>query len=338
MMAERTFDLVSMGRSSIDLYSGQIGAPFERIESFDAFVGGCPTNVAVATARLGLQTALLTGLGADPVGDFILDFLKRENVDTRFSPRKPEHRTSAVVLGIEPPDKFPLVYYRQGCADIELTIDDAEAAPLTDAAGLLISGTGLSQEPSRSATMYAARKAHDHGATVYLDLDFRADQWHDPRAYGVVIRSVLPSVDVIIGSEEEVKASAVRDASQVEIRHSQISDPVIHGDLPSAIDTLLADAAGVLVLKRGQAGSSVYQQDGSVIDADPFEVKILNILGAGDAYAGGLIAGRTRGWDWHKALRLANATGAIVVTKQGCANFMPTEQEALDFIESQGGF
>ena len=153
------YDLISMGRSSIDLYSGQVGAPFEQIQSFDAFVGGCPTNVAVATARLGLKTALLTGLGADPVGDFLLNFLQGENIDTRYSPRKPHHRTSAVVLGIEPPDKFPLVYYRDGCADIELTIDDVDAAALTDTGALFISGTGLSKEPSRSATMYAARKA-----------------------------------------------------------------------------------------------------------------------------------------------------------------------------------
>ena len=337
-MADKTYDLVSMGRSSIDLYSANIGAPFEQITSFDAFVGGCPTNVAVATTRLGIKAAVLTGLGADPVGDFILSFLEREKVETRYSPRKPDHRTSAVVLGLEPPDKFPLVYYRDGCADIELTIDDAEAAPLTDTKALFISGTGLSKEPSRSATMYAARKARDHGATVYLDLDFRANQWHDARAFGVVIRSVLPLIDVVIGSEDEVKASAVSDVSQVEILHSQISDPKIHGDLQAAVAALLADGSGALVLKRGQQGSSVYLPDGTLVEADPFEVEVLNILGAGDAYAGGLIAGRTNGWDWHRSLRLANATGAIVVTKQGCANFMPTEQEAFEFIESQGGF
>lgn len=337
-MADKTYDLVSMGRSSIDLYSADIGAPFEQITSFDAFVGGCPTNVSVATTRLGTKTAVLTGLGADPVGDFILNFLQRENVEIRYSPRKPNHRTSAVVLGIEPPDKFPLVYYREGCADIELTIDDADAAPLADTKALFISGTGLSKEPSRSATMYAARKARDNGAIVYLDLDFRADQWHDARAFGVVIRSVLPLVDVTIGSEDEVKASAVSDASQVEILHSQISDPRIHGDLKAAVAALLSDGAGALVLKRGQQGSTVYLPDGTVVEADPFAVEVLNILGAGDAYAGGLIAGRTRGWDWHRSLRLANATGAIVVTKPGCANFMPTDREALDFIESQGGF
>jgi 5-dehydro-2-deoxygluconokinase len=337
-MTEKTYDLVSMGRSSIDLYSADVGAAFVDITKFDAFVGGCPTNVAVAATRQGLRTALVTGLGPDPVGDFLVNFLLQEGVEMDFSPRKPGKRTSAVVLGIEPPDRFPLVYYREGCADIELTIDDAQAAPLTDTRALLISGTGLSREPSRSATMYAAEKAHAHGATVYLDIDFRADQWHDPRAFGVVIRSTMPWVDVVIGSEDEIKASAVTDAAQVVIEHSQISDPRIEGDLKRAIETVLASGSGALVLKRGQEGAAVYLPDGEVIEAAPFQVDVLNILGAGDAFAGGLISARTRGLDWQRSLRTANANGAIVVTRPGCANFMPTEEETLAFVQSKGGF
>jgi 5-dehydro-2-deoxygluconokinase len=337
-MQEKTYDLVSMGRSSIDLYSADVGSPFVDITKFDAFVGGCPTNVAVAAARQGLRTALVTGLGPDPVGDFLENFLLKEGVDMNYSPRKPGKRTSAVVLGIEPPDRFPLVYYREGCADIELTIDDVQAAPLSDTRALLISGTGLSREPSRSATMFAAEQARAHGAIVYLDIDFRADQWHDPRAFGVVIRSALPWIDVVIGSEEEIKASAVTEASQVVIEHSQISDPKIDGDLKSAIETVLTAGSGSLVLKRGQEGATVYLPDGEVIEAAPFQVEVLNILGAGDAFAGGLISARTRGLDWYQSLRTANANGAIVVTKSGCANFMPNEKETHAFIQSQGGF
>src|SRR5215469_7395109 len=116
----RTYDVLSMGRSSIDLYSNDIGAPFEEITSFAAFVGGCPTNISVGTRRLGLRTALLTAVGEDQVGKFILHFLRREGVETRFIPRKSGRRSSAVVLGIEPPDRFPLTYYRENCADIEL--------------------------------------------------------------------------------------------------------------------------------------------------------------------------------------------------------------------------
>ena len=128
----RMYDSLHMGRSSIDLYANQVGVPFTKIESFAAYVGGSPTNISVGARRLGLKTALVTGLGEDPVGDFILEFLQTEGVETRFSPRKPGHRTSAVALGIEPPDRFPMVYYRENCADIQLSIDDVLAAPIAD--------------------------------------------------------------------------------------------------------------------------------------------------------------------------------------------------------------
>src|SRR5262249_54495854 len=128
----KTYDLLCMGRSSIDLYSNDVGAPFVDITSFAAYVGGSPTNISVGANRLGLRVALLTAVGQDPVGDFILHFLNKEGVITQFIPRKPDNRTSAVVLGIEPPNKFPLVYYRDNCADINLNIDDVLAAPVTD--------------------------------------------------------------------------------------------------------------------------------------------------------------------------------------------------------------
>src|SRR5512136_73872 len=137
----KSYDVLSMGRSSIDLYSNDVGAPFVEITSFAAYVGGCPTNISVGARRLGLNSAVLTAVGNDPVGDFILRFLQHEGVETRFVPRKPGRRTSAVVLGIEPPDRFPLTYYRDNCADIEMTIDDVLSAPVDDCRVLVISGT-----------------------------------------------------------------------------------------------------------------------------------------------------------------------------------------------------
>src|SRR5438874_8975794 len=198
----KSYDLIAMGRSSIDLYSNDIGAPFEEITSFAAYVGGCPTNISVGLRRLGMRPALLTAVGDDQVGNFILHFLRREEVETQFIPRKPGHRSSAVILGIEPPDKFPLVYYRDNCADIELTIEDVLAAPIAESRMLLISGTGLSREPSRSATILAAERARASGTKVVLDLDFRPDQWHDARAFGATIRSVLRLIDVVLGTAD----------------------------------------------------------------------------------------------------------------------------------------
>jgi 5-dehydro-2-deoxygluconokinase len=342
-MTQKTFDLITMGRSSIDLYSNDIGAPFDEITTFGAFVGGCPTNVAVGASRLGLKTALLTAVGEDPVGDFVLNFLRKESIDVNALPRKAGKRTSAVILGIEPPDKFPLVYYRDNCADIELTIDDVEHARVGNARALLVSGTGLSSEPSRSATIFAMEEARANGTTVFLDFDFRADQWNKPpvsdvRAYGVTLRSIMHLVDIAIATEEEIKAAIVRDASQVSVRHSQISAPSVQGDLQDAIEQITRSGPEALILKRGADGSSIYLRDGAVLDALPFAIDVVNVLGAGDAFASGFIYGYLNGWDWKKSATMGNATGAIVVTRQGCANFMPYANEVFEFVESRGGF
>lgn len=337
-----TYDTLHMGRSGIDLYANEVGAPFEQIQSFAAYVGGSPTNISVGAQRLGLNTALLTGLGQDPVGDFLLHFLNQEGVEMRYSPRKPGHRTSAVILGIEPPDKFPLVYYRDNCADIELTIDDVLAAPVTDAKIFQFAGTNLSREPSRSATMFAAELAQLAGAEVVLDIDFRPDQWHDPRAFGVAIRAVLSAVDIVIGTEDEINAAMLRDAGQMRLTHSQVSDTRVSGDVEAAIATILALGPQAVLQKVGAAGVTVHvrQADGIVdkIEAPGFPVEVTNILGAGDAFAAGFLYGRVRGWDWYKAARLGNACGAIVVMAHGCANFMPTLDEVMTFVAERGGF
>lgn len=339
---DKTYDVLSMGRSSIDLYSNDIGAPFEEITSFAAFVGGCPTNISVGTCRLRLRPALLTAVGDDQVGNFILHFLQREGVETRFIPRKAGRRSSAMVLGIEPPDRFPLTYYRDNCADIALTIDDVLAAPVADSRTLLISGTGLSQEPSRSATLFAAETARAAGTTVVLDIDFRPDQWHDHRAFGVVLRSALRLVDIVLGTEDEINAAMLTDPNQVNLTHSQVSDARVSGDVQAAIQALLALGPRVLVQKQGASGTTVHlAEDGNdtrQIEVPGFPVEVRNILGAGDAFASGILYGFVQGWDWYKTVRLANACGAILVTQHGCANFMPTYDEVMTFIQDHGGF
>lgn len=340
--ASRLYDVIAMGRSSIDLYSNDIGAPFVEITSFAAYVGGCPTNISVGTQRLGLRPALLTAVGDDQVGDFILHFLQNEGVETRFIPRKPGHRTSAVVLGIEPPDRFPLTYYRDNCADIELNIDDVLATPIAGSQALLITGTGLSKEPSRSATLFAAETAQQAGVPVMLDIDFRPDQWHDPRAFGVTLRSALRLVDIVVGTEDEINAAMLTDPSQVSLSHSQVSDARVSGDINAAIQALLSLGPRVLAQKRGAAGTTVHLvSNGSPatqIEVPGFPVEVENILGAGDAFASGFLYGFVSGWDWYKTARLGNACGAILVTKPGCANFMPTYDEVMTFIQNHGGF
>ncbi|MFM2031444.1 MAG: 5-dehydro-2-deoxygluconokinase IolC [Chloroflexota bacterium] len=335
----RTYDLLAMGRSSIDLYANDVGAAFVDIKSFAAYVGGCPTNISVAAQRLGSKTALLTAVGADQVGDFIVHFCDAEGIETRYTPRKPGHRSSAVVLGIEPPNKFPLTYYRDNCADIELTIDDVLASPIADAQYLLVSGTGFCKEPSRSATLFACEYARRHGTSVVLDIDFRPDQWHDPRAFGVTLRAALRTVDIVLGTEDEINAMMMGENATVTLTHSQISDARVSGDVDAAIDTILAMGPQVLFQKRGADGSRVHVVTPAGIDrvdAAGFPVSVYNILGAGDAYAGGVIHGLAHGWSYQRSARLGNACGAIVVTKHGCANFMPTMREIEAFMGLHG--
>jgi 5-dehydro-2-deoxygluconokinase len=338
---EKTYDTLHMGRSSIDLYSNDVGKPFPEITSFAAYVGGSPTNISVGVHRLGLRSALLTGVGEDPVGDFILAFLEREGVETRYIPRKPGHRSSAVVLGIEPPDRFPLVFYRENCADIALTIADVLAAPVADCRVFQFAGTNLSREPSRSATIYAAELAHQVGAEVVLDIDFRPDQWHDPRAFGVAVRSLLRLTDCVIGTEDEINAAMLTDPTQISLTHSQVSDTRVSGDVDVAAATLLTLGPHAVLHKRGAEGVRVHlrEPDGGVtrFDVPGFPVEIANILGAGDAFAAGFLYGHVRGWGWREAARLGNACGAIVVTRHGCANFMPTYDEVMAFVAERGG-
>lgn len=317
----RACDVLAMGRSCIDLYAHEMGVPITAVKSFDAYVGGCPTNVCVGTRRLGLRTALLTAVGDDQVAEFVVDFLRREGIDTRFVASKPGRRTSAVILTIQPPDKFPLTYYRENCADIFLTVDDVAGAPVAESRVLFLSGTGLSREPSHTATVHAAEVARRAGTAVVVDLDYRPDQWSDVRTYGAAVRGLLRSTDLAIGTEEEVRAAAGG-----------------LDDTTTAIAAIAGAGPRHLVVKRGERGATVFGADGSVAEAAPFPVTVMNVLGAGDAFASGLLYAWLQGWDLPRAARFGNATGAIIVTRHACANAMPTLTEVEAFVAERGGW
>lgn len=318
--ASDVLDVLAMGRSCIDLYAHQIGVPITEVTSFDAYVGGCPTNISVGTRRLGLRSALLTAVGDDQVADFVLAFLRREDVDTRFIPRKPGRRTSAVILTILPPDRFPLTFYREGCADRELTCDDVRKAPIERCRTVVLTGTGLSHEPSRSATLFAAEHARAAGRRVFVDIDYRPDQWSSRQEYAALLQSLLRVAELAVGTEEEVRAAADVD------------------ETGEAIARLLACGLGALILKRGGDGAVIHAPSAVPRPVPPFHIDVLNVLGAGDAFASGLLCGLHRGWPLDRAVRMGNATGAIVVTRHGCANFMPTDAEVEAFVREQGGW
>src|SRR5215217_6131379 len=309
----RRYDVLSIGRGSIDLYANEIGVPFTEVKSFAAYVGGCPTNLAVATRRLGLSTALLTAVGDDLVGDFVLSFLDKEGVDTQFAKRKPGRRTSAFLLAIQPPDKFSLVPYRDNCADLEITVDDVQAAPISESNAVFITGTGLSRQPSHDATLFAAQEAKAKGTKVIFDLDFRAELWPDVHEFGNALRAILPFAAVVLGTSDEFEM-AQQDA-----------------------ESMLGAGPEAVVMKRGSKSTLIFSAVNGRHEVPTFEVQVCNVLGAGDAFAGGFIYGYLKGWDFYRAARIGNACGAIIVTRHGCANFMPSEEEVFRFMKERGG-
>jgi 5-dehydro-2-deoxygluconokinase len=332
----RDFDVVHVGRACLDLYSNDIGAPFTDVTSFAAYVGGSPANVCVGARRLGLHVAMLAAIGDDPPGDFVVSFLQREGIDTGAIVRKPGFRTGLAMLSIEPPDHFSLIYYRDRPADWELDLDDLANAPIARTRVLQIAGTNLAREPSRSATAAAAEAAAAAGTSVVLDLDFRADQWEDPRRFGLAVRAILPLVDVVIGTEDEFKAIALQDRTAARVVNSEVSEAFIPGDLTSAIEMVGVLGPEVLVCKHGSRGSTVHRRsNGGKVSSSYFagySVPVCNTLGAGDAYAAGFIFGLLQGWGDERVARFANACGAIVVSRHGCSNSMPTHAEVEQLL------
>ncbi|MEM9952807.1 MAG: 5-dehydro-2-deoxygluconokinase [Chloroflexota bacterium] len=327
------YDLMTIGRVSMDLFSLQIGAPFSQIEFFESSVGGSPTNIAIGSSRLGLNTIAMTAVGDDPVGDFVLRYLADENVNTDFIPRKPNARTGLAVLGIEPPDRFPLVFYRENPADIHLSIDDMLTAPIIDCRAILLSGTALSRGTCRDATLFATEIASQAETTVFMDLDVRPDQWQHPLAYGINVRSLLHNVDVIIGTEEEFYAALAPHPEPA--MQGQSLDVAMKQDGLALIDRFREKhPQATIVLKRGAEGVRVYHSSGTD-DIAGFPVDVVNTVGAGDAFASGLIYGNLQGWEWHKAGQFANASGAIVVTRHGCSQAMPKLSEVETFINQR---
>ncbi|MCD6122160.1 MAG: 5-dehydro-2-deoxygluconokinase [Spirochaetales bacterium] len=330
---KRKYASIHMGRSCIDLYSNDIGKPFKDIKSFSAYVGGSPTNMSVGVRRLGLSNILLTAVGDDPVGEFVINFLRKEGVETEYIPTKVGHRTSCVLLGIEPPDRFPLVYYRDNCADNELDIDDVLKLPFKDSCVFEFAGTNLSREPSRSATIFAAECAKEIGTTVILDVDFRPDQWKDVRYFGTTIRSVFHSVDIVIGTEDEINAAMAEKAENVNVSGNQVSDARVKGNTEKNVYAILEMGPALVVEKRGKEGCRLYSLKENAVDVPGYPVKVKNILGAGDSFGAGFIYGFVQGWPLYRAARFGNACGAIVVTRHGCSVSMPTYSEVLSFIE-----
>jgi len=324
--ANTTIDLIAIGRSSVDLYGEQVGGRLEDMGSFAKYVGGSPTNTAIAAARLGLKTGLLTRVGADHMGRFIREELVREGVDVRGVHSDPERLTALVVLGIRDRETFPLIFYRENCADMALSEQDLDDSWLAETRAVLINGTHLSAPGVFAASVGAARRVKANGGRVVFDIDYRPVLWGltakdlgenrfvaNPQVTER-LQTVLPLCDLIVGTEEEL---CILGGSV---------------DLLTAIRNVRNQSAATLVCKRGGNGCVAFAgkipndvDAGLVVPG--FKIEVLNVLGAGDAFMGGFLRGWLRDAPLEECCRFGNACGAIVVSRHGCAPEMPTWAE-----------
>jgi 5-dehydro-2-deoxygluconokinase len=305
------FDLITMGRVGVDLYPEQIGVGLADVQTFAKFLGGSATNVAVAAARLGDRSAVITKVGDDPFGPYVRRALEGFGVDARFVGTHPTLRTPIVFCEIHPPDDFPLLFYREPTApDMTITVDELDLDEIRSARVFWTTGTGLSADPSRAATI-AALEARDgvDGITIH-DLDHRPMFWSDESEAGAWAREALRHATVAVGNRDEVEvAVGTRD--------------------PLAASAALLDlGVEIAIVKQGPDGVLARTADG-VVEVPPVRLDVVNGLGAGDAFGGSLVHALLAGWDVERAVRLANAAGAYVASQLACADAMPTMEQLM---------
>ncbi|MGM9348875.1 5-dehydro-2-deoxygluconokinase [Streptomyces sp. H23] len=308
------FDLITMGRIGVDLYPLQTGVPLAEVETFGKFLGGSASNVAVAAARLGRTTAVITRTGDDPFGGYLHGALKEFGVDDRWVTPVAAYPTPVTFCEIFPPDDFPLYFYRRPKApDLEIHPEELDLDAIRAASIFWMTGTGLSEEPSRTATLAALAHRAKSGTTVF-DLDWRPMFWTDPDQARPHYAEALAHATVAVGNLDECEiATGVREPR-------------------ACAEALLAAGVELAVVKQGPKGVLAVHRDGRSAEVPPVPVEVVNGLGAGDAFGGSLCHGLLSGWELERIMRYANAAGALVASRLACSSAMPTEAEVDDLL------
>jgi 5-dehydro-2-deoxygluconokinase len=317
-MSRDHYDLITMGRVGVDIYPQQIDVPLADVTSFSKFLGGTATNVAVGAARLGARAAVITKVGDDPFGPYVRRALEEFGVDSRFVGTHSKLRTPVVFCEIHPPDDFPLLFYREPTApDMTIEPSELDLDAIHAARVFWTTGTGLSAEPSRAATLaaLAARADGPAGAITIHDLDWRPMFWSEPETAGALQREALSHATVAVGNRDEVEV-AVGTRNPLEA-----SAHLLDLGLEIAIVKLGPD--GVLARTREE-----------LIEVPPIRLEVVNGLGAGDAFGGALVYALLQGWDVERAIRLANAAGAYVASQLACADAMPSMETLAPLVET----
>jgi 5-dehydro-2-deoxygluconokinase len=314
MQAGSVFDVLTMGRIGVDIYPLQVGVSLREVSSFGKYLGGTATNVAVAAARYGRRSAVITRTGQDPFGEYLHDALRRFGVDDRYVTAVPGLPTPVTFCEIFPPDHFPIYFYRYPKApDLEIRTDELDLEAIRAARVFWVTVTGLSAEPSRSATLAALRARARAGVTV-LDLDYRPMFWPSREAARTWVQRALDHVTVAVGNLDECETA------------------VGTGEPKAAAQALRDHGIDLVVVKQGPKG--VLARDSRTeVEVAPLPVEVVNGLGAGDAFGGALCHGLLAGWDLERLMRFCNAAGAIVASRLACADAMPDASEVETLLE-----
>jgi len=302
------FDVITIGRVGIDVYPLQVGVGLEDVTSFGKFLGGSATNVAVAAAKYGLSSAVITRTGNDPFGKYIHNELVRLGVSDEFVSGVTGLNTPVVFCEIFPPDDFPLYFYREPKApDLEIKASELDLSAIRDAKIYWSTVTGLSQEPSRSAH-FAAWEARGRKENTILDLDYRTMFWNSPEEATAQVSRALEHVTVAIGNKEECQVA------------------VGETDPHRAADALLERGVELAIVKQGPKGV-LAKTKGETVEVPPYLVDVVNGLGAGDSFGGAICLGLLQGWGLEQMVKFANVAGAIVAGRLECSTAMPTREE-----------
>ncbi|MDG4860016.1 5-dehydro-2-deoxygluconokinase [Streptomyces sp. T-3] len=304
------YDVITMGRIGVDLYPLQTGVPLAQVETFGKFLGGSPSNVAVAAARLGRRTALVTRTGRDAFGDYLHEALREFGVDDRWVSGVEGLPTPVTFCEVFPPDDFPLYFYRQPKApDLEICASELDLDAVRTARVFWVTGTGLSEEPSRGATLAALAHRAKSGTTVF-DLDWRPMFWKQgPDQARTYYAQALAHATVAVGNLDEVEVATGEREPHAAARE------------------LLAAGVELAVVKQGPKGVLAVSSTGESAEVPPVPVEVVNGLGAGDAFGGALCHGLLEGWELERIMRYANAAGAIVASRLACSSAMPHPHE-----------
>ena len=313
-MEPRDLELLTIGRVSVDLYADAPGAGFTDAQRFEKSIGGTATNVAVAAARLGHRTAVLTKVGDDPFGDYVLVKLASFGVDTAFVGRHPTLRTPLAFAALTPPEDPQLLFYREPAApDMQLEPGDVDPDVVADVDVLWVAGSAMAQEPARSTIVGILDGRHRRRHTV-LDLDYRAQLWASEGEASKVIGAAIDAATVAIGNRTECRVAVGTDQPE------------------AAADLLLERGVELAIVKLGGEGVLVATASASAV-VPPRPVDVVCGLGAGDAFGGAIVHGLLENWPARKLVEYANAAGAIVVGRLLCADAMPTDDEIAALVE-----